>query len=61
VVAKPEEHKAEGFKFNNEKKAHALTTWKNLLIETRDYMPFRVRSIRAYDKHKGTHKSQCLT
>jgi hypothetical protein len=49
VAAKPEEHKAEGFKFNNEKKTHALTTWKNLLIETRDYMPFRVRSIRAYE------------
>jgi hypothetical protein len=48
VVAKPEDRKAEGFKFNNEKKAHALTTWKNLLIETKDYLPFRVRSIRAY-------------
>jgi hypothetical protein len=48
LVAKPEEQKAEGFKFNNGKKAHALTTWKNLLIETRDYKPFNVRSTRAH-------------
>jgi hypothetical protein len=49
VVAKPNETKAEGFKFNNEKKAHALTTWKNLFIETRDYIPFRVRTIAVYE------------
>jgi hypothetical protein len=49
VVAKPDEQKAEGFKFNNEKKAHALTTWKNLLIKTRDYIPIRVRTIEVYE------------
>ncbi len=43
MVEKPDEAKAEGFKFNNEKKAYALTTWKNLLIKTRDYIPYRVR------------------
>ncbi len=49
MVAKPDEHKAEGFKFNNEKKTHALTTWKNLLIKTRDYFPFRVRTVEVYE------------
>ena len=48
VVAKPDELKTEGFKFNNERKAYALMTWKNLLIKTRDYIPFRVRTIASY-------------
>jgi hypothetical protein len=49
VVAKPDANKTEGFKFNSEKKAYALTTWKNLLMKTKDYLPYRVRTIEAYE------------
>ena len=48
MQSQPDELRTEGFKFNNERKAYALMTWKNLLIKTRDYIPFRIRTIAFY-------------
>ncbi len=36
----------EGFKMTKELKQLALTTWKELLVKTKDYTPFKVRTIK---------------
>jgi hypothetical protein len=39
----------EGFKLIKELKQLALTTWKELLVSTKDYVPFQVRTLQAYE------------
>ncbi len=45
----PGGNELEGFKMNKEKRDLALTTWKNLLVATKDYRPYKMRSIESYE------------